>query len=306
MRHYAHNIGDYAAATRHLSMIEDGAYRRLLDRYYQEERPLPPDVTKIYRLVGAKTRPEQAAVLRVLEEFFKADASGYHQKRADTEIAAFSEKVKIARANGTKGGRPPVNRRNPQKTETVSENKLPTTHYPLTSKEEDLSPSSTSPTPRARPAEVDEGDSDPFGDRPAPETPVEIPRFLRNQIQQQPIPPTWMPNATDMQRARAARPDLTDDRIMARTHEFKRWAAEKGKTTFSPVDTWVNFIVRTKNVSEPDNDLGEWESPTTRAISAAVARRYPDGRTLAAPFDTPGNDEIEGGEDGTRAIPRAR
>ena len=43
MRHYAFNVGDYAAATAHLSDAEDLVYRRLLDAYYARETPLPTD-----------------------------------------------------------------------------------------------------------------------------------------------------------------------------------------------------------------------------------------------------------------------
>ena len=37
MNYYKFNVGDYSAATRHLSMLEHGAYRLLLDVYYTTE-----------------------------------------------------------------------------------------------------------------------------------------------------------------------------------------------------------------------------------------------------------------------------
>ena len=43
MNYYAFHIGDYASATRHLSWIEDAAYRRLIDCYYVREVPFPTD-----------------------------------------------------------------------------------------------------------------------------------------------------------------------------------------------------------------------------------------------------------------------
>ena len=39
MHYYSFNIGDYASHTRHLTAIEDLAYRRLLDLYYLHEQP---------------------------------------------------------------------------------------------------------------------------------------------------------------------------------------------------------------------------------------------------------------------------
>lgn len=108
MRHFAHNIGDYAAATAHLSFIEDAAYHRCLRRYYQDERALPGDVKEVQRLVGARTKEERQAVANVLAEFFHLEGDGYHQDRADREIETYHVKAAIARENGTKsGGRPP-------------------------------------------------------------------------------------------------------------------------------------------------------------------------------------------------------
>lgn len=99
MRHFAHNIGDYAAATAHLSFIEDAAYHRCLRRYYQDERALPGDVNQVQRLVGARTKEERQAVANVLAEFFHLEEDGYHQSRADREIAVYHSKAK----DGAKG-----------------------------------------------------------------------------------------------------------------------------------------------------------------------------------------------------------
>lgn len=139
MRHFAHNIGDYAAATAHLSFIEDAAYHRLLRRYYQTEKPLPADVAEVQRLAAARTKEEKAAVRAVLVEFFTLEDDGWHQKRADREIETYRSKTEAARANGTKGGRPPKPKTepkvepkyNPEKTNPVSEKKLTTPHSPL-------------------------------------------------------------------------------------------------------------------------------------------------------------------------------
>ena len=53
MNYYKRHIGDYAAATRHLSMLEHGAYTMLLDVYYTSEQPLPADPKKAARKAGA-------------------------------------------------------------------------------------------------------------------------------------------------------------------------------------------------------------------------------------------------------------
>lgn len=106
MHHYPHHIGDYAAATVHLSFIEDAAYSRLLRLYYRDERPLPADVAACQRLAGARTKDERSAVETVLREFFDLREDGWHQARADREIEAYETRTNTARKNGRLGGRP--------------------------------------------------------------------------------------------------------------------------------------------------------------------------------------------------------
>lgn len=106
MHHYAHHIGDYRAHTAHLTFLEDAAYRRLLDRYYMTERPLEADLAALQRLVGARDDDEKRAVETVLQEFFTLQDDGWHQSRADDEIAAYQARAEAGRKNGAFGGRP--------------------------------------------------------------------------------------------------------------------------------------------------------------------------------------------------------
>lgn len=133
MRHFAHNIGDYAAATAHLTFLEDAAYHRLLRRYYQDEKPLPVDPAECQRLVGARSKEEKAAVRTVLQEFFTLGDDGWHQSRADREIETYHAKAEAARANGTKGGRPANRTRTQPVIPPVQSEKLTTPHSPLPS-----------------------------------------------------------------------------------------------------------------------------------------------------------------------------
>ncbi|NML24314.1 YdaU family protein [Zoogloea dura] len=97
MNYYEHHIGDYIKATAHLSMVEDAAYRRLLDVYYTREGPLPVDRKAVQKLARAQSKDERAAVEYVLEEFFELDANGWHQRRCDEEIAKYLEKAPKAK-----------------------------------------------------------------------------------------------------------------------------------------------------------------------------------------------------------------
>lgn len=89
MNSFEHHIGDYAEATAHLSILEDGAYSRLIRKYYANEKPLPVDIDRVKRLVGARTDEECAAVEVVLHEFFDLREDGWHQERCDEAIAAY-------------------------------------------------------------------------------------------------------------------------------------------------------------------------------------------------------------------------
>lgn len=106
MNYYKRHIGDYAAATRHLGMLEHGAYAMLLDVYYMAEGPLPADVKSAARKAGARSRDEVAAVELVLREFFVLQDDGWHQPRCDAELAAMRDRASSNAAVGRKGGRP--------------------------------------------------------------------------------------------------------------------------------------------------------------------------------------------------------
>ncbi|PUE58339.1 hypothetical protein B9Z44_01200 [Limnohabitans curvus] len=92
MNYYEHHLGDYAKNTSHLSMAEDGAYRRLIDAYYIREKPLPGELKDVCRLARANTKPERDAVQAVLAEFFYKDKDGWRHNRCDAEIDRYQAK----------------------------------------------------------------------------------------------------------------------------------------------------------------------------------------------------------------------
>jgi uncharacterized protein YdaU (DUF1376 family) len=93
MHYYDFNIAAYASATAHLSLEEDICYRRLLDRYYDTERPIENDPAMISR----KVRINPDVVASVLAEFFFLVDGCWHNRRADEEIARWYEKSNKAR-----------------------------------------------------------------------------------------------------------------------------------------------------------------------------------------------------------------
>jgi len=96
MHYYQFHIGDYASHTRHLSLLEDLAYRRLLDFYYLHEQPIKQ--RDIARQIGM--RDHEQDVLTVLNEFFLSTDAGFVSPRADKEIAHYHQKVEQASKAG--------------------------------------------------------------------------------------------------------------------------------------------------------------------------------------------------------------
>jgi uncharacterized protein YdaU (DUF1376 family) len=96
MHYYQFHIGDYASHTRHLSLIEDIAYRRLLDFYYLHEQPIKQ--RDIARQIGM--RDHEQDVLTVLNEFFVSTDEGFVSPRADKEIQHYHSKVEQASRAG--------------------------------------------------------------------------------------------------------------------------------------------------------------------------------------------------------------
>jgi uncharacterized protein YdaU (DUF1376 family) len=97
VNYYEHHLGDWAAATGHLTWDEDMAYTRLLRAYYHYERAIPDG--QQYRLAKAATASQRKAVDQVLAEFFELREGHYHQKRADVEVARFQDKQRKAKAS---------------------------------------------------------------------------------------------------------------------------------------------------------------------------------------------------------------
>lgn len=131
MHYYQFNIKDYSFVTIRMSLMEDLAFRRMLDLYYESENPLPFELKRIAKLIGMIDYQEE--IRDVLNEFWQETEQGWVNSRANEEIVKYQEKADTARANGKKGGRPPK----PKKTQLVildnpEETGLKANHKPLT------------------------------------------------------------------------------------------------------------------------------------------------------------------------------
>ena len=52
MHYYQFNIKDYSFATIRMTLMEDLAFRRMLDLFYESEKALPCELKRIAKLIG--------------------------------------------------------------------------------------------------------------------------------------------------------------------------------------------------------------------------------------------------------------
>ena len=131
MHYYQFNIGDYASHTRNLSLLEDLAYRKLLDEYYLHERPLNGCITDVARQIGMKDY--QAEVAFVLKSFFTNKEDAWINKRADREIMHYASKLDQASRAGKASAEVRRNGRSTDVQLTNNQQPITNNHKTLTS-----------------------------------------------------------------------------------------------------------------------------------------------------------------------------
>ena len=103
MHYYEFNIGDYCSHTRGLSLMEDLAYRRLIDQYYLSEKPFKVDLeadqpgcnqvkSNIARSIGMQGYEEEIGY--ILINFFYENDGYLHNKRIDEDIKKYQDHKK--------------------------------------------------------------------------------------------------------------------------------------------------------------------------------------------------------------------
>lgn len=104
---YPHHLGDYAKKTQHLTILEHGAYRLLLDYFYSNGGPFPDNKKDIYRSLRAFNKAERRAIESVLGEFFSQETGSgqslyWNHARAQEEISKYNEISEIKRKAANK------------------------------------------------------------------------------------------------------------------------------------------------------------------------------------------------------------
>jgi uncharacterized protein YdaU (DUF1376 family) len=101
---YLRHIGDWKAATASLTRVQRDIYSSLIDTYYDKERQLDGDFAMLAEDHGCRTEEELAALRYILKRYFRQTAEGYHNERADEEIAAFHHRIEAAQRAGKASG----------------------------------------------------------------------------------------------------------------------------------------------------------------------------------------------------------
>ncbi len=151
MHYFQFNIGDYASHTRHLTPMEDLAYRRLLDLYYLKDGQVYGDEAEVARQIGLREYiPE---VTQVLQDFFCiGEDDRWTHDRCDAEIAHFRQKSEKASNAGKASAQRRSNVRSTDVQPTNNQQPITNNQEPdLVSSNEDMSSDDDAPV---RPQEI--------------------------------------------------------------------------------------------------------------------------------------------------------
>ncbi|UVD32298.1 hypothetical protein [Vibrio phage vB_VaM_H2] len=104
MHYYKFNVASWAKDTGHLSLKEEGIYLRLVNYYYDTEKPIPLKTQLVLRKL--RIADESELVNLILEEFFIKTKSGWTHKHCDKLISEYQKRAEANRKNAKLGGRP--------------------------------------------------------------------------------------------------------------------------------------------------------------------------------------------------------
>jgi len=132
MHYYQFNIGDYRRDTAHLSHLEHGIYRSLIDTYMLEESPLLGDMKELERKHLIRTANEKKALRNVLKDFFKFENSMFLHCRCDEDIISYRDKSLKASKSAKKRWEKDANAVRTHSEGNANHKPLTNNHKPLT------------------------------------------------------------------------------------------------------------------------------------------------------------------------------
>ena len=216
MNYFPFHIGDYRSATMHLSNDEDLAYRRLIEWYYDTEKPIPVET----QWVSRRLRVETEALETVLRDFFVLTDDGWKNDRCEREIAEYRNMRERNRGNGAKGGRP--------RKEEIPE------------KQPEINPVETQKNPvgfQSQPTGKATNNQEPVTSNQEP-----VKRVEAKQQRGSRLPADWSPSSADAMFCKTERPYLDVSKTADRFRDY--WHAQPGAKG-SKLDwsaTWRNWV----------------------------------------------------------------
>lgn len=107
MHYYKFNVAAWAKDTSHLTLKEEAIYLRLINYYYDTEKPIPIKTQLVLRKL--RMGDESEAVKVVLDEFFVKTEKGWEHNHCNKLVADYQNRAERNRRNGKNGGRPKNN-----------------------------------------------------------------------------------------------------------------------------------------------------------------------------------------------------
>lgn len=134
MHYYQFNIGDYRRKTSHLSLLEHGIYRSLIDTYLLEQSALCGDVPALMRTHCIRTANEKNALNNVLNDFFTFENERFFNSRCEQIISSYIEKSDKARESANKRWEKNANALRPDSEGNANHKPITNNHKPPTIK----------------------------------------------------------------------------------------------------------------------------------------------------------------------------
>ena len=149
MYYYKFNISDWALSTSHLTEIEELVYFRLMNHYYDTEKPIPLETHSVIRRLRLANHSDSVGL--ILSEFFTETSDGWVHSRCDEVIKDYHYNAEKNKENGKKGGRPRKNKGqkpNGLPVETEIKPKHNPNYKPITTNQELLTNIKDKPKPK--------------------------------------------------------------------------------------------------------------------------------------------------------------
>lgn len=123
-------VADYVSKAHYLSLMEHGAYLKLLMLCWETPGcSIPDDRDWIQRRLACSDSEYESAVQLVIAEFFESQKGRLSNRRLSEEYEKLATKYKTSKKNGKKGGRPAKVLKNKETEKAVgSETKTQTRH----------------------------------------------------------------------------------------------------------------------------------------------------------------------------------